>query len=327
MRAGRLIAIVLLMQNNGKMTSKALAEKLEVSERTIIRDMESLCEAGVPVYAERGLHGGWVLDGGYRTQLTGMHPDELISVLVASSTSLLGDLGISQQYEAAVQKLLAAAPDAVSRGAALVRQKIHIDGAGWHQLEESQPFLPLVQEAVWEERLLHIRYQRGEGVTDRTIRPLGLVAKRNIWYVVGEAAGERKTYRISKLLGAEMLEERFERPEGFDLAGYWEQSIGEFKQSLPKYPAVIALSDISILARLAKERYVTVTETSPADGPAGWLSAHVEFQAEQSAEEIILSYGSRLKVIWPDELRERVTKELSAALDSYTVQGNNLVQD
>ncbi|WP_138755694.1 helix-turn-helix transcriptional regulator [Paenibacillus sinopodophylli] len=317
MRAGRLIAIVLLMQNNGKMTSKALAEKLEVSERTIIRDMESLSEAGVPVYAERGLHGGWMLAEGYRTELTGMHIDELISVIITSSSALLGDLGQSQQYEAAVQKLLAAAPDAVSRGVALVRQKIHIDGAGWHQMEVLQPFLPLVQEAVWEERLLRIRYRREDGITERIIRPLGLVAKQNIWYVIGEADGERKTYRISKLLGAELQEERFERPEGFDLAVYWEQSTLEFKSGLPKYPAVLELKDASVLTRFTKERYVTIIETLASSERAGWLIAHVEFQSEQSACEIVLSYGSHIQVTEPAELRERATAELKAAIALY----------
>jgi predicted DNA-binding transcriptional regulator YafY len=317
MRAGRLIAIVLLMQNNGKMTSKTLAEKLEVSERTIIRDMESLSEAGVPVYAERGLHGGWVLSEGYRTNLTGMHTDELVSVLIASHSALLGDLGIEGQYDAAVQKLLAASPAEVSRGAALARQKIHIDGAGWHQMQESMPFLSAAQEAVWEERLLRLLYQRVDGAAERIIRPLGLVAKRSVWYLVGEVEGEMRTYRISRLLGAEVLEERFDRPADFDLAAYWEQSMGEFKQRLPQYPATVRL-DESVLARLSKERYVKVIESKPSERQ-GWLTAEVEFQTLSSACEIILSYGSRIQAFEPDELREKVMTEVKAMNELYGV--------
>lgn len=316
MRASRLIAIVLLMQNNGKMTSKALAEKLEVSERTIIRDMESLCEAGVPVYAERGLHGGWVLSEGYRTNLTGMQADELVSVLLANQSVLLDDLGIAKHYDAAIQKLLAAAPVDVSRGAALARQKIHIDGAGWHQVQESQPFLAIVQEAVWEEKLLRLRYPREDGIAERIVHPLGLVAKRSVWYLIGEAGGEKRTYRISRLQDAVMLEERFERPAGFDLADYWEQSMGEFKQSLPKYPALIAIQE-DMLARLTKERYVKIIKSEPCEGRQGWLSARVEFQSVESACEIILSYGSRIQVLEPSALLERVKVEVKAIYGLY----------
>ncbi|WP_053374124.1 helix-turn-helix transcriptional regulator [Paenibacillus sp. FJAT-27812] len=318
MRAGRLIAIVLLMQNNGKMTSKALAEKLEVSERTIIRDMESLSEAGVPVYAERGQHGGWVLSEGYRTNLTGMHTDELVSVLVASHSALLGDLGIEGQYDAAVQKLLAASPAEVSKGAALARQKIHIDGAGWHQMQELMPLLSVAQEAVWEERLLRLRYQREDGEAERIIRPLGLVAKRSVWYLVGEIEGEMRTYRISRLLGAEVLAERFERPSDFDLAAYWEQSVGEFKQRLPQYPAKVNVLE-SVLTRLSKERYVKIIESQPS-GQEGWLTAAVEFQGLESACEIILSYGSRIVAIEPAELRSRVMEEARAINIHYGLQ-------
>lgn len=310
MRAGRLIAILLLMQNSGKLTSKELAEKLEVSERTIIRDMESLSEAGIPVYAERGVHGGWVLSEGYRTNLTGMHADELVSVIVGSPSSLLSDLGIASHYEAAVQKILAASPAEVSKGAALMKQKIHIDGAGWHQMEELMPFLSIVQEAVWEERLLKIRYHREDGIAERIVSPLGLVAKRNVWYLIGEVNGEKRTYRISRLLDALMLEERFERPADFDLAQYWEQSMGEFKQRLPQYPAVITFHD-TVLSRLSKERYVKIVESSPSL-KTSWSSARVEFQGLESACEIILSYGSRIEAVEPAELRQKVMAEAMA---------------
>lgn len=315
MRAGRLIAILLWMQNNGKMTSKELAEKLEISERTIIRDMESLSEAGIPVYAERGVHGGWVLSEGYRTNLTGMHADELVSVIVGSSSALLSDLGIKSHYEAAIHKILAAAPADISKGAYLMRQKIHIDGAGWHQMEESLPFLSVVQEAVWEERLLQIRYHREDSIAERIVNPLGLVAKRNVWYLIGEVNGEKRTYRISRLMDAVMLEERFERPANFDLAEYWEQSIGEFKQSLPQYPAVITLHE-AVLNRLSKERYVKIVESSPSQ-KMNWLTARVEFQALESACEIALSFGSRMEVVEPAELRQKVMAEAEATHNLY----------
>ncbi|WP_141502620.1 helix-turn-helix transcriptional regulator [Paenibacillus luteus] len=318
MRAGRLISIVLLMQNEGKMTSKDLAERLEVSERTIMRDMESLSAAGVPVYAERGTNGGWCLSEGYRTNLTGMHADELVSVIVASHTSLLGDLGIEKQHHAAMQKLLAASPAEVRKSAALMRQKIHIDGAGWHQQQESVPFLSVVQEAVWEDRLLQLSYQREDGIAKRIVQPLGLVAKRSVWYLVGLAEGEQRTYRIARLIDAVMLEERFERPLAFDLASCWEQSMGDFRKRLPQYPASLLVQE-SVLERLSRERYVKVLESAPDDRP-GWMTVKVEFQTLVSACGIILSFGSRMAALAPVELREKVKAEAKAMAQWYRVE-------
>ncbi|WP_028609331.1 helix-turn-helix transcriptional regulator [Paenibacillus harenae] len=314
MRAGRLISILLLLQNYGKLTSKELAEQLEVSERTILRDMESLSGAGVPVYAERGQNGGWLLTEGYRTNLTGMRAEELVSVLVASHVELLGDLGIADHFDTAVQKLLAASPAEASRGAALVRQKIHIDGAGWHQSNEEAPFLPVVQEAVWEERKLRIAYQRNERAAERIVHPLGLVAKRHVWYLIAETEGGMRTFRISRLSGAELMRESFERPPGFDLAAYWEQSVGEFKQRLPRYPAKVKVLE-SLLGRLAKERYVRIGECGPAND--GWIACMAEFQTLESACEIVLSHGPRIQVLEPEEMRARVRAEAAAAAGLY----------
>ena len=251
------MSIVLLLQNNGRMTSGQLAERLEVSERTIIRDMESLSTAGVPVYAERGAVGGWLLADGYRTNLTSFREEELVALLVTGEASLLGDLGIDRFFDAGMQKLLAAAPAGVSAGAAAVRQKVHVDGAGWQKSGERFPLLPVVQEAVWEERLLSVQYSRGEEQVERVLQPLGLVAKRSVWYLVALADGEIRTFRISRLLGAELLADRFERPPDFDLAACWEQSTADFRQRLPQYPARLKLLE-TILQRLGKERYVEV---------------------------------------------------------------------
>lgn len=281
------------------MTSKSLAEKLEVSERTIIRDMESLSEAGIPVYAERGLHGGWLLSEGYRTNLTGMNATEILSLLISGQAVLLGDLGIKEHYDTAFQKLLAASPADVRTSASSARQKIHIDVAGWHSLSESMPCLSTVQEAVWEERQLRLNYQREDGIVERIVNPLGLVAKRSVWYLIAEIAGELRTYRISRLLHASMLEQSFERPRDFDLAAYWEESTQQFKHRLPRYPAKAVIHE-SILARLSRERFVQVTHCEPAKD--GWALAELAFETLESACEIVLSFGSRIEVIAPGEL-------------------------
>lgn len=180
MRADRLLSILLLLQNNHKMSSRQLAEKLEVSERTIFRDIESLCSAGIPIHAERGAQGGWVLAEGYRTNLTGMSEHEISSLLISNYSTLLGDLGIQKHFDSAYQKLLSSTPDPIRKDAEITRQRIHIDGVGWHQSEEAFPWLSTVQESVWNQLKLDIVYKKDDATVTRIVHPLGLVAKRNV---------------------------------------------------------------------------------------------------------------------------------------------------
>ncbi|MFF2886545.1 helix-turn-helix transcriptional regulator [Paenibacillus sp. NPDC057967] len=315
MRAGRLMSIVLLLQSEGKLTSKQLAERLEVTERTVLRDMEELSSAGVPVYAERGPQGGWLLTEGYRSSLTGLHADELTALLLSSQGEELGDLGQRQSLEAGLRKLLAATTDTARKNAELVRSKIHIDGAGWHAEKygkDQHPHLPIVQEAVWEERELRIAYDRDGVSSDRVIRPLGLVAKRNVWYVAALTEAEDvRTFRISRLRSAELLPNGFRPPEAFNLAAYWERSLADFKGQLPRYPAVVRLKN-SLLRRLESERYVLSMRQEEADDTSGWTTARVEFETLESACQIIMSYGAGMEALEPSVLRKMVMDEIEA---------------
>jgi len=181
----------------------------------------------------------------------------------------------------------------------MIRKKIHIDGAGWHSSNETCPCLPIVQEAVWRERKLSFVYKRDLEPTERTVHPLGLVAKQSVWYLVAEIDGDFRTYRISKMSHATMLEEPFTPPADFDLARYWEQSTERFKQNLPSYPARLHVWKHR-LDRLKQERYVKVLRTEP--GENEWIHAEVEFETLDSACEIILSHGGYVKVVAPAEL-------------------------
>lgn len=316
MRAGRLVSIVLLLQAEGKLTSKQLAERLEVTERTVLRDMEELSSAGVPVYAERGPQGGWLLTQGYRSSLTGLHADELTALLLSSQGEALGDLGQRQSLEAGLRKLLAATTDTARRNAELVRSKIHIDGAGWHAEKFGKvqhPLLPVVQEAVWEERELRIAYERDGAEYDRIIRPLGLVAKRNVWYVAAlTAEDETRTFRVSRLRTAELLPGGFRPPEGFNLAEYWERSLTEFKVQLPRYPAVIRIKT-NLLRQLKSERYVlSVQQEEDSTAGEGWTTARVEFETLESACQIMMSYGAGMEALEPSALRKMIMDEIEA---------------
>lgn len=185
MRADRLLSILLLLQVRRQITARELAQRLGVSARTIHRDMEALSGAGVPVLAERGTGGGWHLLEEYRTNLTGLSDAEVQALFLTSPGRLFADLGLARATDGALIKLLAALPTRHRHRAEDVQQRIHIDVAGWRQIEGTVPTLPLVQEAIWGERKLRIVYQRGEGRdVERIVDPLGLVAKGSLWYLV-----------------------------------------------------------------------------------------------------------------------------------------------
>ncbi|WP_042160817.1 helix-turn-helix transcriptional regulator [Paenibacillus gorillae] len=314
MKSDRLLSILLQLQNYGKLTTGQLAEKLEVTKRTIIRDMDALSAAGVPVYAERGPQGGWTLSPQYRTQLTGMKAEELAALFFNSQGGLLQDLGMHKHYELAFEKLLAASPDSVRLNAQTVRQKIHIDGAGWHQSIETFPLLPTIQEAVWEERKLLITYQKDTETVTRVIDPLGLVAKQSIWYVIAAAEGMIKSYRISRLLTADKLDEHFSAPDSFELDTFWEQSTMRFIRELPRYHATIEIMAPEFDA-FRQRRYLQVISHSPPR--EGMITAEVQFNTMESACQIILSFGASVIAIAPQELRDKLTETIEAMRDAY----------
>jgi predicted DNA-binding transcriptional regulator YafY len=309
MRADRLLSIVLLLQTHRHLTAGALAERLEVSERTIHRDMEALSGAGIPVVAERGIGGGWSILGEYRTDLTGLNESEIQSLFVTQSPKVLADLKLQKASEGALLKLLAALPAIHRRGAERTRQRIYVDSKGWSQSEESVSLLPVLQDAVWNERKLRITYERGPGceAVERVLDPLGLVAKGNAWYLVAGVDEYVRSYRIARISSAEILDTPSQTPPEFDLARYWEKSAETFKSTLPSYVATFRVSP-SVFPRLRFAgrfaRVGDVIETS-ADG---WHTLTVGFDVEEMACEYALGFGANLEVLEPISLRHRVVE-------------------
>lgn len=252
---------------------------------------------------------------GYRSNLTGLKTDELQSLMLSSPSALLNDLGLRDEYEQAFLKLLSALPQSVQQDAWHVRQRLHIDGAGWHESDESFPLLATIQDAVWLARKLWVRYQREDALVERIVHPLGLVAKRSVWYLVAQVDADMRTYRISRFTEARVLEESFVRPENFDLASYWEESTKQFKASLPRYPAVIRVRE-EALPRLKQERYVKIASIQSV-ATNGWLEAEVEFHTLDSACILVLGYGPALEVLQPDELRAEVVASAAGILRLY----------
>ena len=318
MRADRLLSIVLLLQANHQMTSRDLASRLEVSERTIHRDMEALSGAGIPVTAARGSGGGWSLLGDYRTNLTGLTETEIQTLFLTKSTKLLADLRLDKAADGALLKLLAALPSTFRQGAERARQRIYIDVSGWSKREEAVPFLPVLQEALWTERKLAIRYERGENceAVERLISPFGLVAKGGVWYLVGAVEGSVRTYRVSRISFAKVLDSVAPVPVEFNLAEYWEQSASTFKSSAPNYLATFWVSP-SVLPRLNfAGRFARVKETDETD-ERGWKKVFIGFDVDEMACEYAVSFGPNIEVIEPLTLREKVISMTKATLDFY----------
>ncbi|HXI92968.1 MAG TPA: WYL domain-containing protein, partial [Blastocatellia bacterium] len=240
MRADRLLSILLLLQVHRRQTARELARRLEVSDRTIHRDMEALSAAGFPVFAERGSGGGWMLVEGYKTNLTGLNKDEIQALFLTKPLQLLADLGLDKASDAAMIKLSAALPSTHRDNAEHARQRIYIDITGWNRSDERVRLLPVLQQAVWQERKLKFTYERaGCDPVERLSDPLGLVAKGSVWYLVAVVDGDARSYRVSRVLSAELTDEHCVRPKGFDLAEYWEQSAVSFKAQLPRYQATV----------------------------------------------------------------------------------------
>lgn len=308
MRADRLLSIMLLLQVHRRITAHELAKRLEVSERTIYRDMEALSAAGVPVTAERGTGGGLILPEAFRTNLTGLNSTEIQALFLGRPMHLLNDLGLHQASEAALIKLLAVLPSMYRQNAEYVRQRIYVDVAGWQRPGEEQlPFLPLLQEAIWQERRLCITYQRGENAVERMLDPLGLVAKGRIWYLVAAVDGEIRTYRVSRVQQASILDEPCTRPPNFDLAGYWRQSSADFLANIPRHVVSVRMTREALSRVQQVGRFIQLEHVGSPD-EHGWVTARILFEYKEEACGFMLSFGTEMEILEPQELREQVVK-------------------
>jgi len=313
MRADRLLAILLHLQVNRRVKARELAERFEVSERTVIRDLEALSAAGVPIYAIRGNGGGWELLEAYRTNLTGLNPTEVQALFLQTSAQFLADLGLKQASQTAFTKLLAALPTLQRHEAEDVRQRIHIDGAGWHEFEEKAPAFPAIQQALWQGRKLQLHYQRNDdALVERVVDPLGLVAKGRIWYLVAAVEGEMRTYRIARVQSASILDQPCTRPAGFDLAAYWAQSTADFKATLPQYLATVRVAPELVARMHNPARYARVLQVYPPDGD-GWVKLEMQLDVEENACSFLLGFGSLVEVLAPVALREKI-RELAQGI-------------
>ncbi len=305
MRASRLVSLLLLLQTRGHLTAAELAERLEVSVRTVHRDVESLAAAGVPVQALRGPAGGYRLSGGYRTRLTGLTADEAEALFAAGMPGPAAELGLGGELAAAQLKVLAAMPAELQERATRAQRLFHLDTRGWFRAGDRVPHLPTLANAVWRGRRLHLRYREGSRIVRRTIDPLGLVLKGGAWYLVARRSVGMRVYRVSRIVAARPLEQEFVRPGDFELDAFWEEWSRSFEQNRPRLEVVVRVSD-DARRFLPRERRIE---------PDGRVV--VPFEGLGEAHRELLRFGADLEVLEPVELRERIAETARKVAGMY----------
>ena len=317
MRADRLLSALLLLQAHGRLTSRDLAGRLEVSERTMHRDMEALSAAGVPVFAIRGSRGGWQLDEDWRTRVPGLDEAELRALLMAQP-QVTGDARLVHAAERALAKLMASLPTPLREKAAAIRQRLHVDTTRWSGTIENLSMLPLVQEAVSRDRKLSFWYRKEGERVERIVDPLGLVAKGSAWYLVALTPRGFRTYRVSRIEEARLLDQTAERPADFDLASYWKSSTAQFRDR-PRYRATLRLEPRT--AEMIRA-WGCFSEAEAVEDSDGWLTVRAEFNDEDDACFMVLGLGPRADVVTPAALRERVASDIAAWIERAQIARN-----
>jgi len=305
MRAERLVSLLLLLQTRGQLTAAELAERLEVSVRTVHRDVEALTAAGVPVEALRGPAGGYRLAGGYRTRLTGLKADEAEALFAAGMPGPAAELGLGGELATARLKVLAALPSELQERATRAQRLFHLDARGWFRAEDRVPHLPALAAAVWAGRRVRLRYREGARVVRRTVDPLGLVLKGGAWYLVARRSVGMRVYRVSRVVSVRPLAGELERPAGFELAAFWEQWSRDFEESRARVEVVVRVSEQA-------RRFLPRERRIEADGRVVLV-----FESLGGALRELLRFGPDLEVLEPSDLRERLAASVRETAALY----------
>ncbi|MEO9139733.1 MAG: YafY family protein [Jatrophihabitans sp.] len=330
MRASRLLSILLTLNVRGQVSAAALAAELEVSRRTIYRDVDALSAAGVPVYATRGRNGGIRLLDGYRTRLTGMSADEADAMFLAAIPGAAADLGLGSVLAATQLKLLSALPPELRERAARIRETLHVDAPGWLRETTTPPFLAVVAEAAWSQHLLEVRYERANRtVADRVLAPLGLVLKAGIWYLVADVADPAddgrgpRTYRVSRVQAATPRDDMFERPTGFDLEDFWTEYQRGYADRVYRESAVVRVDEqarrwLFLLGSIPAERAHAAMSKPDVDG---WARTVVPIESVRHARHSFMQLGEHLEVLEPLALRDAIAATADELVRRYASGG------
>jgi predicted DNA-binding transcriptional regulator YafY len=319
MRASRLLSIQMMLETRGAMSAAALAEALEISVRTLHRDIDHLTAAGVPIYAERGRTGGFRLLDGWNTRLTGLTPAEAQVVFLSGLAGPAADLGLDKPLQGAQLKLLTSLPESSRTEAQKMQSRFHLDPVDWYREADAVPYLAIVAEAVWSDRQLSMSYESWRDEMERVVHPLGLVLKAGVWYLVAASEGKPRTYRISNIKHAVLSDHRVRRPARFDLARYWAESVARFESELyTDYADVLAtpvgLKDLRYLnAAVAR----AVAEARPSRRRDGRVALRIPIESVEHGAGQLLRLAPEVEVTGPARLRKAMVSRLRRVLELY----------
>ncbi|GAB0107752.1 YafY family protein [Nocardia sp. JMUB6875] len=322
MRASRLMSILLLLQTRDRVTAQEIADQLEVSVRTVYRDMESLSAAGIPVYGDAGHDGGYRLLDGFRAKLELLTADEAESLFLSGLPTAASDLGLGAVVAAANLKVMSALPPELRDRAGRIAARFHLDAPGWYSETEPTPYLTPVANAVWYERAVRFNYIRWATphLVTRTTDPLGLVLKSGNWYLVGRADAQLRTYRISRIMELEILDDPVTRPADFDLAAYWSGYLESFDQRRHRDSASIRVDSATFerLTELLEPAAVQAArDSATAPDPTGHREIRLPIESLDRAVPDLLRLGAGAEVLGPEELRARLATETAAMARVY----------
>jgi predicted DNA-binding transcriptional regulator YafY len=312
-RADRLVSLVLLLRQRGRLTADALARELEVSTRTVLRDIDALSSAGVPVYAERGRHGGFALLPGFRTELTGLNHDEALALLTTGRA-----FGLGPALASALRKVADALPEThlATAGRFLVEPETDLLSRHSAVEEVDRPTMAEVRRAVLDGRRLRLHYAAtGQEPRWRTVDPIGLVTVRDRGYLLATRAGADRTYRLSRILAAESLDEPAQRPGEVDLDRIWRQRCAGF----------LADGHLTARVRVRPARREDLLGTAVAvraeePGADGWLRFEVTYQDAWHAEWALWQLGTDAEALSPPSLRTALHNRATALATRYSAR-------
>jgi predicted DNA-binding transcriptional regulator YafY len=325
MRADRLLSLVLLLQARGSATARELASELEVSVRTIYRDLAGLSAAGVPVLAEPGPGGGCRLLDGYRFPLRSLRPEEAEALLILGVPGVLSELGLDGALTAAHRQIrVTAGLDGLSHQDGRAPALVHLDMPGWFRSREQVAHLRTLAEALREQRQLELRYQRdtSDDATSRIVTPLGLVNKAGIWYLVARSSdrhGQVRVFRAGRIASARILDTLGSRPDAFDLATFWEAWSGEFTASRPRLPVRLRASPLAleVFPEVFGDQVLEPLSAALPPDEEGWREVMLSFEHELAAVQRLAGFGGEVEVLTPLAVRERLVAAARAIISRY----------
>jgi predicted DNA-binding transcriptional regulator YafY len=311
MRAGRLLSILMLLQSRGRMSAPALAAELEVSQRTILRDIDQLAAAGVPLWSDRGRDGGFQLRQGWSTNLTGLTENEAQALFLAGVPSAAAELGLGGASASARLKILASLPEALRDNAEQVNARLHFDPIDWFRATAPTEHLQAIAHCVWHQRIAAIDYESWRGPKSRVIKPLGLVLKAGVWYTaaLADESKQPRIYRLSNIHHLTMTGGTFRRPKRFDLATFWKDATQRFETEIYRGLATVrvtrrGMKRLSELSAAVSEAAARTAMPDPEH--EGWTKVTIPTESDEHAAEQLLSIGADVQVLEPAGLRNRM---------------------